>query len=269
MKARKKRTGGKGFTLLELLVATAVTTIVATLLLSISQNVLESQSRMVSGARVERDANFALDILGGDLVALAVPRMKGAEALRIQVETVNGAPNCRLSLLSNAQVEDPGGLTGSTRAVNYRVGYQDPVVASGAKPSFALYRTVSDVTGTFNNAIGSTNLDADYWASRPTLDLPSYLVGNVVDFRIRFFDEASGTWIGPTDAGDMLRITPEGTALDNGGGRYPLPRQAEISVTTLSRQGVLRLQDGTLTLQEAISRFGKTFSRQVQLPVAR
>lgn len=253
------------FTLVELLVASAITAVLATLLLGITQNILDSYRRTVAGATVERDGRFALDRMNDDLAALVMPRPRGAESLHAAVESVNGATSVWLAFLSNATDADPDGFASSPRALSYRVAYQDPVSDGGARPAFALYRSVGAAAETLDDALASADLRTDFWQSRPTADLEDFLVGDIVDFRIRYCDPDTGDWIALRNPGDSLRVGRDGYTATGGASRSQPPTALELSVTTISREGAIRLREGAITLEEAMLRFGRTFTRQMAL----
>lgn len=258
-----------GFTLVELLVATAITAILVILLLGISQNILESHRRTISDATLERDAQFALDRLAEDLGTLTRPRLRGAESLHAVVESVAGAVSLHLVMVTNATDSDPDGVAASPRAISYRVAYQDPVAEGGGWPAFAMYRSVATATETFQEAVGASNLMGDFWQSRPSTQLRDYLIGNVVDFRLRYLDTETSDWVALDNPGDVLRLAGRDRVSTSGLGDGGETSALELSITTLSREGGIRLRDGAVTVAEAIDRYGKTHTRRVGLAPGR
>lgn len=261
-----------GFTLIELLVATAITAVLATVLLGISQNFLESYRRTVSGNAVERDARFALDLLSEDLGALVVPRrIANAEAINAVVETVNGAETVWLTFLSNANDPDPDNVPGSPRAVSYRVAYLDPISGGGERPAFALYRSVAGMRQTLDDAIGEADLRQDFWEATPNTRPQDYLVGNVVEFRLRVRNPETNEWVDLSSPGNSLRASAAGfsaTGADGPAVGKQIPDVLEISISVISREGAERLRDGSLTLDESIKRYGRSFERRIPLTPA-
>lgn len=241
------------FTLIEVLVAAAVASLLILVLLTITQNSMESYRQSVEGAAMERDANLVLDFLATDLETLATPRIPRAEALRCSVETVTDGNFCRLSMLASVTDGDPSNHRGRPRAISYRVAFQDPVAEAGGNRMYALYRTVATASVTFEFAHGTMNLEADFWNERQTTALGSYLAGNVADFKVRVQEKPDGQWRTVDSPGDLLRITAD----ENNS------QAIEVTLTLLPPRASKLVADGTLTRADAARQFGRSFTRQV------
>jgi hypothetical protein len=249
------------FTLLELLVAATVSILLLTLLLSAVQSISSNYLRTQGSITRQGNSAFALDQLVQDLESLVVPHFAGAEALRLAPETVADATNAAwLTLLATTAVDDtsasPNNFNGATRAVSYRLAYQNSIDGGATAPCYALYRAVASSLDTFTNAISKADAQAGFWASLQPTSVDCLLSENVVAFSVRFL-KADGTWTSP---GSDIRIGRDGTTVDGtlAGGGF---KRAEVTITVLSPEGARRVADG-LPLSQAISRHGRTSVRQ-------
>ncbi len=271
------RCTASGFTLLEILVATAVTAIIGTLLLSATQGVLSNYTRTQGSITRQGDLSFVLDQIALDLDGLVIPNAARAEGLGITRETVGGL-NDRpwLTLLSTTVDKDnstPVAVNGATRAVSYRLAHQ-PIMTGETEKRFALYRSVASSAHTFNNAIGKTNLQGGYWTNIPadpaptpraTTELGNLLSENITGFNIIFqYRDTVGTlqWTAPTDT---ISIRRDGAFIN--GSATPVPGgfvRAQISVEALTPEGVRRVEAG-VPLETAIEQFGASALREPSL----
>jgi len=250
------------FTLLELLVATTVSIILIGILLSVTQGIISNYTRTQSKLIRQGDTAFALDQAVQDIEGLVIPNVAGAEALLITPESVKDSTNTSwLTLLSTVTDRDTStnpAFNGATRAVSYRVAFQDPL--GGSKPVYGIYRSVVSAKQTFDDIVAQTNARSGYWnsASPSPTATDNFLAGNVTGFSVRFLRNDTGQW---TLATDKVRIGRDGSFVND----LPVSggfQKAEVSVTALSPQGAQRVQDGVLPLAEALTQYGQTSVRQ-------
>jgi len=258
----------RAFTLVELLLAAAIAIILVTLLVVVAQYVLQSYQRTTQDTAAERDANFALDVIIPDLEALVIPPNRSGEALRSTTETVEDRQMNWLTFLTSTTDRDPDKHVGLPRAVSYRTAYQDPISSGGPNRTFALYRAVADAKETFNNALAVNNLQADYWASRPTTALGDYLVGNVFEFKISFLPIGGAGWQTLTTSSHILSITSAGASTQSGSGLPAFPKGVsamDVMITVLTPQGADMLKRNVITPERARTEFSRTFTRRAPL----
>lgn len=258
------------FTLIELLVAATVSMLLVGLLLVATRGISTNYTRTQANITRQGDAAFALDQLVRDLEGYVVPNFAHGEALKVTHEIVGTATNAVwLTLLStptDADTSIPVDFTGATRAISYRLAFQNTIDTNtpGTDRAFAIYRAISSAKHTFDN-VGSntTNMQSQYWPSAPlaTTDIGYFLAENVVGFSVRFlYADSSGAekW---TSLGDEIRIGRDGSTVNG----VLIPgsfRRAEATITVLSPEGAQRVKDGALSLKEAVSRHGQTSVRQ-------
>lgn len=266
--------GKSGFTLIELLVAAAISMLLVVLLLMAAQgitgNYTATRNRILRGG----DAALALDQMVQDIEGMVVPNFPSGEGLMVSGDSPppGDATNAVwLSLLSSATDADTSEVPfpGAARAVSYRIAHQNPMDNTESVPAvYALYRSISSAAHAFRNiGTNTTNLQAQYWnsippspspAPRAPTDRENFLAENVVDFQVRFQRADDLQWTRP---GQEVRIGRDGSTVDG----VPVEggfRRVEVSVTVLSPEGAKRLEQGVVTLKEAIERYGKTSVRQ-------
>lgn len=199
MKGSREGKRSAAFTILELLVATAVMAV----FLLLANEVVTSSLRQWSFANEKMSANLqarlAFDWLSRDLQTLRL-REDNSEWLRISPQTVEGSnglqvTGARLMLFSEpAQPQsdpmdtssDPARISGPS-AVAYSIGWLDPMLKDGPRKQFALLRTAVNARDTFEN-MGVGNLDTDFWAEGvlgfTTVRPEDVLADHVVGFRV-------------------------------------------------------------------------------------
>ncbi len=222
-----------GFSLIELLVGVAVASILMLVLIKFVQSATEVISTNDDILFSTNDAQAALDLISQDLRSVrAIPPIlntTGAAAatapqvLQAYQETTGvkdtAAKNgtiypMQLMLLANSGGSTQSGSTTptpdtGTHLIRYSVQYQDPVVAGGTNPTYGLYRdflTSDETFGKSGDSYSNTggigglaDLYTSYWNSNsfwkggtpsPT---SNFLVNNVVDFQVLFYDSGSAT----------------------------------------------------------------------------
>jgi len=268
------RNRNAGFTLAEIMIATALTMMMVVLLLSLTQGLLGSFTSARDRMLRQGDISFALDQMVQDLEGLVVPNATDSEGLRMTSETVGNADGVWLTFLStatdldNSTTNDNISHQGATRAISYRLAHQNPIDGSDDQPAYAIYRSIASAKHTFENALNVDDLQGDYWSSLPATpdptprdptDIGSFLSGNVVEFTVRFLRADNDTWTQPDD---NVRIASDGVYVGSDQVEGGFTR-AEVSVTVLSEEGATRLESG-LDPAEVKKRYGKTSVRQTR-----
>ena len=97
MKTRFSQKLSRGFTLIELMVAMAITTIIVTVLVSITGVALDTWQRGRAEIRASRQAKAMLDTMAKDFESLVSRRGNGFEWLDSKVDTDLPGPSANLS----------------------------------------------------------------------------------------------------------------------------------------------------------------------------
>jgi prepilin-type N-terminal cleavage/methylation domain-containing protein len=171
--ARSKR----GFTLIELMVAMTITTMIVTVLVSITSIALDTWTRSRSEIRASRQAKSMLDTMARDLEALMNRRGANTEwlsAVTEPVEAKSATPAIDSTSASSlifytsptdryeGEVSEEQKTVGDVSCVGYQLKYQDPIQAQGSKeiPTFVLYRNLVNPDKTYEELLSKSNRTA-------------------------------------------------------------------------------------------------------------
>ena len=203
----------RGFTLMELMVAMAITTIIVTVLVSITSIALDTWNRSRAELRASRQAKSMIDIMAKDLESLVVRKGNNSEWLSAQVPTPSEfrdlgegmkSTNATKLIFFTAATDryngDIGGsadLGGDVSCVAYQLEYKDPIDPSGSSKfkSFVLSRYLVNPDKAFTDLLGKTDstnpaksLDAVFNAAYPAqISLPeNFVCDNIFQFTVTF-----------------------------------------------------------------------------------
>ncbi|MEP2775432.1 MAG: prepilin-type N-terminal cleavage/methylation domain-containing protein [Luteolibacter sp.] len=160
----------RGFTIIELLVAMAITTLIVTVLVSVTSLSLETWNRSRSEIRASRQGKAMVDSMANDFEAMVSRRGNSFDWLfaRTAVPTSgpngNNSPNAAEIAFLSAATDRYNGAIGETddkggdvSGVAYKLTYQDTIVAGGddSLNTFALYRKIINPDETFKKMLGT------------------------------------------------------------------------------------------------------------------
>lgn len=275
------RFGRFGFTILELLVACALSMLVLGILTAVVSNSSRLANSTHSRLTVSREAEMALDYLARDISALIPPRSESS-TLAFVPESVTGPGSVSVSSFWMLMLSRPPSQAarGALAGVSYRLLYLDPLVPGGSNRTFALYRSVLSAEETASNLATLSDLHKGYWQTNWSSYLArdsgrtilgDYLAGNIVGIKVTFqYRDMTGK---------LQRLTPAkqvtwnylGLSLDGDSApESALDRQIEgieITLTMLSVEGCTLLDSGVLPLDVVIQRYGTTVTRLIPFPV--
>lgn len=268
----RQRRGRNGFTLIEIMVATAVMIVLVGLVVQITSQVLNVWNRSSGKLAANAEARVAMQLITQDLET-AVFRNNGLEWLRAEKSDVNflsgyTEQTTTLKLFSPA-LDRPDG-PGDICAIGYLLDFRNAVTGTQTgDQTFVLYRNVVDAQTTFNSLMGSGNQDSltgGEWSDASIVGLTpvgsNYLCANIVQFVIDFYVEGDPDPVANTSViygGNSATVGPN-TALPQ-----PLA-YADITLVVISDEGAKLLQNIDKipeTAEEVVEQHSETFTRRV------
>lgn len=250
-----------------MLVAATVGVLLLVLTVGIVSQSMNATRRANNTLMAANSAASAIDLIASDMDSLAITRQP-FEFLQASSGNLTGLGSVsQLSLIAlpggeNAQSADHA----QARAIRYQVLNQDPINDGGNKKTFGLYRTVISSNATFTDYLGQTDLAQAFNAAQPSLD--DFLVGDVLDFQIRFYT-ANATPAANESGGIVqpVRLSGNGT-LVNGSTYSGAPLVwAEVTLVILkdTESAAERFNAGTLNRDDAITRYGQRLTRRIPI----
>ncbi|MGJ3244010.1 MAG: PulJ/GspJ family protein [Opitutales bacterium] len=158
----------RGFTLVEILVASAIMALLTGLVLALTTNVLNVWNRSAGKLSANFQGRLAMDLLNQDLEA-ALFRNDGNQWFSAWVLDNLGPVTAQAAqVVFYSPVTDwPPEVPGSLSAVSYRMGYASPFRAGSGYDQYNLYRAVIQPQVTFDRMLGEENgqddLRASFW----------------------------------------------------------------------------------------------------------
>jgi len=211
MKSRNSNSNAAsaGFTLLELLVAMAITVAIVTILISITGVAMDAWTRSSAEVRAARQAKVFIDTMAKDFESLVIRQGNNFEWLRAEIDAAANLPKvtrnqagqsqaAALTFMTAAtdrylgQIGGQNDLGGDVSCVSYRLRYQDPIVGGTPQDTstFVLYRLLVNPDETFQKLLGQKDLKT---AFQPIVDRSTerqnFVCENVHQFTITFLVE--------------------------------------------------------------------------------
>ena len=279
----------KAFTLIEVLVAAAITVIMVGLVIQITAEVLKVWNQSTGKLSANAEARIAMEILTNDLET-AVFLKNDQQWLRVESETSvdSAGQTVALKLFAPAldRPEGPGDLCG----ISYRLAYA-PAYTGASRDTYVLFRNLADPQRTFDELLGEgpnspqSELNSGFWQSNSTVVPANYLAGNIVDFKVYIYgiNEDTGEEIVLNASGNSDGFARNDSSFNGnldldyiyGGGGVNstdrAPTSAEILLTIVSDEGleILRLlSDGVSGTgfddeEDVLLQYGEVFRRRV------
>ncbi|MBK1883933.1 prepilin-type N-terminal cleavage/methylation domain-containing protein [Luteolibacter pohnpeiensis] len=210
----------KGFTLIELMVAMVITTIIVSVLVSITSIALDTWTRSRSQVSAARQAKAMVDTMASDFQAMVSRSGNNFEWLWAKYSTDDlgtetlQSPNASDLVFFTAPTDRYNGDVSSINAlgdvacVAYQLKYQDPILGDVSSlsdkdvksfPSFVLYRSIVDPDNTYRDLLGSEDLENSFKRYMDGRSSPeNFVCENVYQYTITFqvevnVREADGT----------------------------------------------------------------------------
>lgn len=160
----------RGFTLVELLVAMAITTLIITVLVSVTSLALDTWNRSRAEIRASRQAKAMIDTMAADFESMVSRQGNNFDWLYARTATPDDSPNgnaspnaAELAFFSaatdryNGEIGENSDEGGDVSSVAYRLTFQDTIDngSNDAVKTFALYRKIINPDETFTNVLGT------------------------------------------------------------------------------------------------------------------
>jgi prepilin-type N-terminal cleavage/methylation domain-containing protein len=301
MKISRTSPAKRGFTLMELMVAMAITTIIVTVLVSITSIALDTWNRSRAELRASRQAKSMIDVMARDFEALVTRRGNTNEWLSAVTDTslpggsgLKSTNASKLIFFTAATDRYEGNigvagtdLGGDVSCVAYELDYRDPISSSAAgTETFVLSRVLKNPDVTFEKLLGKPDLVAAFSSFDSELTDPKYFVcENIYQFTVTFHVQVTDSTKPvplvnvPVTMGQStksFRLLGTGIVSDYSGpsaALLPTGKLAalEISVTVVSDFGVDQLRKRSFKNEGDKAAFlaknSYQYTKVVQLPV--
>lgn len=204
MKTQRAHLIKRGFTLMELMVAMAITTIIVTVLVSITSIAIDTWNRSRSELRAARQAKAMVDTMARDFEALVTRRGNDFEWLSAEssptlpgdrLQSTNAADLVFFSAATDRYDGNVGpssttDMGGDVSCVAYRLSYKDPIDDGGNTfRTFVLNRVLVNPDDTFKDLLGKTDLTTTFASSPYSSELgkvENFVCENVFQFTVTF-----------------------------------------------------------------------------------
>lgn len=306
MNTQRTSAAKRGFTLMELMVAMAITTIIVTVLVSITSIALDTWNRSRSELRASRQAKSMIDAMARDFEALVTRRGNTNEWLSAvtdnpvgKLESTNASKLIFFTAATdryNGEIGKTADLGGDVSCVAYGLEYKDPIDSgSSGFETFVLNRLLVNPDETFNKLLGKTNLVDELPKCTVKLDDPTnFVCENIYQFTITFHVQVSQTStstppvttlvnvplkLGKTNAGQTTNsFKIKGTGIESGyaGGTVTIDElkggritAMEVSATVISDFGIDQLKRRSFSgtqQAEFLAKNSYQYTKLVQIP---
>ncbi len=302
MKTPRISPSKRGFTLMELMVAMAITTIIVTVLVSITSIAIDTWNRSRSELRAARQAKSMVDTMARDFEAMVVRRGNENEWFSALSQDLPGkklqSTNASELIFFSAstdrydgEIGKPADLGGDVSCVAYKLDYRDPIDSgSSGFETFVLNRLLVDPKPTFEELLGQKDLAGAFSSYRAELQKPeNFVCENVFQFTITFYVEVTqGTGASATvttvpvvvgqsgNATKSFKIKGTGIEAEVSGGSVTADelksgriKAMEISLTVISDAGIDQLRNRGFDEKgksEFMAKNSYQYSKLIQLP---
>ena len=287
--AGARRRAKRAFTLIEIMVATAIMVILVGLVIQITSQVLNVWTRSSGRLTALASARIAMELITQDLETAVFRNndMSWLYAKNDALPVLGGTTNTVSLRLFSPALDRPEG-PGDICAIAYQLRFANPITGddSGDDRLFVLYRRIIDPQTTFDSLMGVGNQENitdesatwGNWASGGggnNIGPDDYLVSNIASFEIQFHVEDDATPGGTlvTNGDGTIFGGPRatvGAGAANAAGPFQRPlAYADIRLTVLSDEGAEILQNLDLTgstLDEVLLEHSQVFYRRVYFP---
>lgn len=201
MKTQRISSPKRGFTLMELMVAMAITTIIVTVLVSITSIAIDTWNRSRAELRASRQAKAMVDTMARDFESFVSRRGNEFEWLSAESpsggsvgEKLESSNSSELIFFSGSTERYDGEIGvsgkdngGDVSCIGYKLKYEDPVTENGKFQTFILRRVLVNPDLTFKNLLGQKDLKTAFGTYDTKLDdIENFVCENIYQFTVTF-----------------------------------------------------------------------------------
>lgn len=263
-KISRRRVGG--FTLIELMVAMGITTIIVGVLVTITGVATDTWTRSRSEIRAARQAKSMIETMAKDFESMVSRRGNQFEWLHSEIVGGGNFPKvsraqsgtgdaAKVTFLTAAtdrylgQVGDPKfDNGGDISCVSYRLKYQDPIEGGtgGRNSTFVLYRSLVDPDKTFNDLLGKESLDQAFSGAYESAvdDQENFICENVHQFTLTYLVQVTKDAAGGGSTQETVRVT---LGSDTPSGEFSVTGNGLVTNLTSGAASVDEIKAGRLT----------------------
>jgi len=196
----------RGFTLVELLIAMAITTIIASVLISVTAIAIDSWNRSRAEIRAARQAKYMVDAMAKDFESLVTRRGNKFEWL--SAKTAKDLPGSNKQKSANAsklifftaatdryegKINTPDDKGGDVSCVAYELQYKDPIEGGDtAFSTFTLNRLLVNPDQAFENLLGETDLETAFKGYAAQMaDVKNFVCENIYQYSVTLHIEVT------------------------------------------------------------------------------
>ena len=260
----------RAFSLTEILVSLAITSMILVLGFTVSQHTLEIWNGNQQILEKNAEARVAFAGLSSSLQTLTL-RQRDVEWFAVKYDAPPTGPK-KVSLAAVPWLR----FVANQRAVSYRLAYRDPILNEGkSHPVFGLYRFSTGIDGLFGEKPRNPQDDpariADlYWSeNEERLTQPRSLEAmHTVDFKVRVAYRTAGGQPKLVPTGTTVRVIGPNvvTAPPVSGLNHASQLEAiNVSLTNLTHEGAALLDAGAIDLASAIQEYGQHFATRIEI----
>lgn len=278
-RSRKHR---KAFTLIEIMVAAVIMTVLVGLVLQITGEVLKAWNRSSGKLSANAEARIAMDLITQDLET-AVFRNNGQQWLLISGATGVGPyprQTVSIKMFSPALDRDqtsPGDICG----VAYELDF-GPAYTGSTDNVYALYRKLIPPDVTFTDLMGSPSdlaspqleLTGGEWDDVVDADNENYLVSNIVEFKVILYEDDGTGEAFPVNWDETSYTLTDGDFAYGGTATNKITNPllyADVFLTVVTDEGLKLLQlfdnniggTGYTNVEDIIAEHGEVLTRRV------
>jgi prepilin-type N-terminal cleavage/methylation domain-containing protein len=208
MNLQQTSSAKRGFTLVELVVAMAITAIIVTVLVTVTSVALDTWNRSRSELRAARNAKTMVDFMARDFESLVIRKGNSYEWLSAVADSdiasiggnMKSTNASKLIFFTSAkdrydgQIGTSSDKGGDVSCVGYQLNYRDPItkITNSTTPdpalqTFVFNRVLVDPDNTFKDLLGKPDLTTAFTTySNLVSDSKNFVCENVYQFSITF-----------------------------------------------------------------------------------